>query len=120
MLPNCNSSLRVPALLAYDLSSFDVILLLFSFLVILLLFSFLVSPHLAPIYPNYNFTLFIQFRRYCETFQNSQEVTTLLHIALIGSNTSIFMENRNIENIAQFFCNCIGNSGSHDFSVITD
>ena len=32
MLLNCNSSLRVPHLLAYDLSNFDVIPLLFSFL----------------------------------------------------------------------------------------
>ena len=32
MLLNCNSSLRVPPLLAYDLSSFDVVLLLFTIL----------------------------------------------------------------------------------------
>ena len=32
MLLNCNSSLRVPPLLAYDLSNFDVILLLFAIL----------------------------------------------------------------------------------------
>ena len=30
MLLNCNSSLRVPPLLAFDLSNFDVILLLFN------------------------------------------------------------------------------------------
>ena len=32
MLLNCNSSLRVPPLLAFDLSNFDVVLLLFTIL----------------------------------------------------------------------------------------
>ena len=32
MLLNCNSSLRVPSLPAYDLSNFDVVLLLFTIL----------------------------------------------------------------------------------------
>ena len=38
MLLDCNSSLRVPPLLSYDLSDFDVIHFLFSFLALLLTF----------------------------------------------------------------------------------
>ena len=41
-------------------------------------------------------------------------------IALIGLNASIFMKNRNIQKIAQLLCNHMGNSGSHNFSAITN
>ena len=37
-----------------------------------------------------------------------------------GSHASIFMKIRNIKNIAELFCNHMGKSWSHDFSVITD
>ena len=48
MLLNCNSSLRVPPLLAYDLSNFDVVLLLFNstFLALLALLSNLTTATL--------------------------------------------------------------------------
>ena len=52
-------SMRVPPLLAYDLSNLDVILLMFN----------VVPAFLVPISPNYSFTLFIQF---WEVLQNKE------------------------------------------------
>ena len=59
MLLNCNSSLKVPPLLSYDLSNLDVILLLFHLLALLLTFCLALSPNLTTA------LLFLyNFRRY--------------------------------------------------------
>ena len=62
MLLKCNSSLRVPPLLAYVLSNLDVILLLVNYLVLCPASDSNLTTALL---------LFIQFRRYCETLRKS-------------------------------------------------
>ena len=97
------ASLRVPPLLAYNVSNFGVILLLFY--LDPCLFSFLPPSRLT-----YSFTLFIQLRRYCEIGEKpSGGYDFKSHFLKIVSNISIFMRSRNIYNIAQLFYNHMGN-----------
>ena len=67
-------SVRVPPLLAYDLSNLGVILHLFNSVP-----SFPISCDSLPIYPNYSFTLFIQFGRYCEIRKHSRSHDLMTH-----------------------------------------
>ena len=84
MLPNCNGSLRVPPLLAYDLSNLDVILLLFLNLLSCLLTNLTTA------------SLLYNFRRYCKTRKLSGCHDFMTHYSKIRISPSIFMRNRNI------------------------
>ena len=109
-------SLRVPLLLTYNLFNLDVILFLFLNLLSACLFF------ISPIFCLTNLTtasLFLfNFGRYCE-IRNSQEVTTLLSIALkLGLNASIFMRIEISRILHNSFTMAWGNSGSHNLVLM--
>ena len=82
-------SLRVPSLLAYDLSNFDVILLLFNSV-----FSFpslLLNLTTASLY-------LYTFGMYCKVGKLSGSHDCMNHSLKLGSYASMFMRGRNIKN----------------------
>ena len=82
-------SLRVPPLLAYDLSNFEVILLLFN--------SVSSSPSLLSNLTTSLLYLYT-FGRYCKIEKLSGSHDFMNHSLKLGSYTSIFMTSRNIKN----------------------
>ena len=103
-------SLRVPPLLAYDLSNLGVILLSVSMLLSAASLSNLATASLFL----YN------FGRYCEIRKLSGSHNFMTHSPKIGLNASIFMRIEISRILHNSFSITWGNSGSHDFSVNTN
>ena len=105
-------SLRVPPLLAYDLSNLDIILLLFS--------SLALSCLTLPLSDLTTASLFLyNFGRYCKIRKLSGSHNFMTHSPKNRINISIFMRIEISRILHNSFAIAWGNSGSHNLSANT-